>query len=80
MPAVATIKGVDDDTWRMFKSEAARHGVTMGEFFNRVITMHVSEEAMTKAEAFSIMDKSRAKAGKWSGSKEVFKWRKKHTF
>lgn len=80
MASVATIKGVDSDAWRLFKTEAARHGVTMGAFFNDMIKRHAADELMTREEAFQVMDELRAKSGKWSGSKEVFKWRKKHMF
>lgn len=52
----------------------------MGEFFNSVVRRHVSDELMTKEEAFQVMDELHAKSGKWSGSREVFKWRKKHIF
>lgn len=80
MSSVATIKGVDPEVWKKFKSEAARHGATMGEFLHALIRKHISEEVMTREEAFRVMDDLRAKSGSWSGSQEVFKWRKKRVF
>ncbi len=79
MGSVATIKGIDSDAWALFKAEAARHKVTMGEFFNGLIKRHACDEAMTMDAAFDVMDRLRKKSGRWSGSKEILKWRQRRT-
>jgi len=34
------IKNVNDDDWRMFKVESAKHGMKMGDFFNKIVIEH----------------------------------------
>ncbi|MBI4449225.1 hypothetical protein HY641_04325 [Candidatus Woesearchaeota archaeon] len=75
MSSVTTIKGIDEETWKTFKTEAAKHGATMGDFFGMLLQKHMADESLTQQEAFAAMDRLRAKSGKWSGSEEIRKWR-----
>jgi len=34
------MKDIDESDWRFFKSESAKHGVKVGEFFNALIGEH----------------------------------------
>ena len=34
------IKNIDEENWRFFKSESAKHGVKTGEFFNKLVHEH----------------------------------------
>ena len=36
----ACIKGIGEEHWRIFKSESAKHGLKMGEFFNSIVNEH----------------------------------------
>lgn len=40
-----SIKGVDRETWRLFKAEAARHGMPMGKFLSDVVKEHAMNES-----------------------------------
>ena len=42
------IKNVPEDKWRIFKSEAARHGEKHSEFFSTLIDEHMQNEAKAK--------------------------------
>ena len=34
------IKNINDEDWLAFKSESARHGMKMGEFFSKIVDEH----------------------------------------
>lgn len=34
------IKNIGEDYWRSFKSESVKHGLKMGDFFNKLIVEH----------------------------------------
>ena len=34
------IKNIDEERWRTFKSESAKHGLRTGDFFNKIIVEH----------------------------------------
>tara|TARA_Y100000294_G_C8324368_1_gene244018 strand:- start:85 stop:336 length:252 start_codon:yes stop_codon:yes gene_type:complete len=34
------IKNINDEKWREFKAESARHGLKMGELFNKMVDEH----------------------------------------
>ena len=34
------IKSIDETDWRMFKSESVKHGLKMGDFFNKIVKEH----------------------------------------
>lgn len=34
------IKNINDDDWWAFKSESAKHGMKMGEFFSKIVDEH----------------------------------------
>ena len=34
------IKNIDEENWRMFKSESIKHGLKVGEFFNKIVKEH----------------------------------------
>ena len=40
-----SIKKVDDEAWRLFKMEAARHDMQLGEFFSHLVKDHRDREA-----------------------------------
>ncbi len=37
------IKNINEEEWRVFKSESIRHGVKIGDFFAKVIKEHHSK-------------------------------------
>lgn len=41
------IKNIADDDWITFKTESAKHGVRMGDFFSRLVEEH--EEKCTES-------------------------------
>lgn len=41
------IKNVPEDKWRIFKSEAARRGMNLGEYFGELIDEHLKKEERT---------------------------------
>ena len=43
MPTVA-LKNVSKETWNAFKSDSARHGVTMGAFFEKLVKEHAHQD------------------------------------
>ncbi|MBI4146382.1 hypothetical protein HY489_03525 [Candidatus Woesearchaeota archaeon] len=42
------IKNVKKETWLKFKSESVRHGLKMGEFFEKLVTEHKVKEQSHK--------------------------------
>lgn len=36
------IKNINDDDWRNFKSESVKHGLKLGDFFNKLVKEHHS--------------------------------------
>ncbi|MFH1828311.1 MAG: hypothetical protein ABH824_03545 [Nanoarchaeota archaeon] len=34
------IKNINDDDWRNFKSESVKHGLKLGDFFNKLVKEH----------------------------------------
>lgn len=42
---IVSIKNVDLIKWRDFKTESARHGLPMGDFFGRLLEEHKRHEA-----------------------------------
>lgn len=36
----ACIKNIGEEEWRSFKAESVKHGLKMGEFFNKLILTH----------------------------------------
>ncbi|MBI2146454.1 hypothetical protein HYU22_03875 [Candidatus Woesearchaeota archaeon] len=34
------IKNIPEEDWRIFKAESIKHGLKMGEFFNKVVLEH----------------------------------------
>ncbi|MCJ7450316.1 MAG: hypothetical protein MUP58_01095 [Candidatus Nanohaloarchaeota archaeon QJJ-9] len=41
---IRSIKNVDEKTWKTFKAEATKHGMTMGEFLTRLVSEHRKRE------------------------------------
>ena len=39
------IKNVDDDAWRLFKSESARKGYKMGEYFSEIVKENIKRNS-----------------------------------
>lgn len=39
--AFVALKGVSKKTWQLFKSESARHGLNMGDFFKKILEEHL---------------------------------------
>lgn len=78
METTVTIKGMDKETWQVFKADAVREGKTTAEHFEELVEQHCRGINLT--ESLKIMDGLRKKAGKWSGSKEITKWREKRVF
>lgn len=74
MATTVTIKGVESELWRVFKTDAVRHGQTTAEHFTQIVKQHCG--ALNFDESVKIMSKLRKKSGNWSGSKEITKWRK----
>lgn len=65
----SAIKNVDKDAWKLFKMEAARHDMAMGEFFSRLVKEHAMKEAGSTWEeilrfAGSISEKDAARMRK----------------
>ena len=77
MATTVTIKSVDQQTWKVFKIDAIRHGQTTAEHFSQIVKQHCT---VGVDNPLQIMARLRAKAGRWSGSAEVTKWRKKRVF
>lgn len=73
-----TIKGVNEETWKKFKVDAARHGQTMAEHFTNIVKQHCI--SMSWEDALSTAERLRKKAGTWKGSDEIQKWRAKRVF
>lgn len=38
------IKNIEEDSWRLFKSEAAKHDMQLGDFFSKVVEDHTTRE------------------------------------
>lgn len=59
-----SIKKVDGETWRLFKVEAAKHGMQLGEFFSRIVNDHKDHEIESNWDAIltgkSILSKKQA--------------------
>ncbi len=76
---IATIKNVDDDAWRILKTEAAKQDMTMGQFLSKLIKEHAHDELSCQREyrraLAAGMDAIRAKAGKFNASAVIRKWR-----
>jgi len=34
------IKNIDEENWRLFKEESAKHGLKLGDLFDNIITEH----------------------------------------
>ncbi|MDO8642016.1 MAG: hypothetical protein Q7R76_00290 [Candidatus Woesearchaeota archaeon] len=49
----ACIKNINDEEWREFKSESARHGMKMGDFFTKLVADH--RQQCTKGNAKEIL-------------------------
>ena len=78
MRTAVTIKGIEDETWRLFKSDAARQGQTTAQHFAHIVQNHCA--ALPRQDALKVIERLRAKSGNWSGSQEIAKWRKKRAF
>ena len=37
------IKNIDEEDWRLFKTESAKHGLKLGELFNDLVKEHTSK-------------------------------------
>ncbi|MBI4451350.1 hypothetical protein HY642_05220 [Candidatus Woesearchaeota archaeon] len=74
--AVATVKNVDPEAWKLLKAEAARHDLPMGVFLGRLIKDHLgSDELERRRQAAARMDAIRQKVGKFNASALIRKWR-----
>lgn len=67
--ATSGIKNVDKNAWKLFKMEAARHDMAMGEFFSHLVKEHAMREAGSTWEdilrfAGSISEKDAARMRK----------------
>ena len=49
--STTALKGVDREAWRLFKAEAAKHGMTMGEFFSEMVKEHAMKETKSNWDA-----------------------------
>ena len=36
------IKNIDEEEWRTFKAESAKHGIKMGDLFNKMVEEHTT--------------------------------------
>ncbi|MBI4140540.1 hypothetical protein HY485_01740 [Candidatus Woesearchaeota archaeon] len=78
MATTVTIKGVDAETWKLFKIDSVRQGQTIAQHFTQIVKQHCN--TLQLEESLKIMNRLRQKAGTWSGTKEITKWRKKRVF
>lgn len=49
--STTALKGVDREAWKLFKAEAAKHGMTMGEFFSEMVKEHAMKEEKSNWDA-----------------------------
>ena len=42
------IKNVDEESWRIFKAEAAMHGMKLGEFFSKLVREYITKKRHQK--------------------------------
>ena len=79
----ASIKNLDENTYRNLKAEAVRHGMTISEAANEAINHWIAKKRLTPQrdtermqEAARQMDALRARnLSEWSGVETVRRWR-----
>lgn len=79
-----TIKNVRDDIFRIFKAEAVKKGLRLGEAVNEAFESWARSKRLRKLKdssrikrAIEHMDLTRTPSEDWSGVREIRKWRER---
>jgi len=80
-----TIKNVSEDVFRIFKAEAVKKGLRLGDAVNEAFESWARSKRLKKLKdssrikrAIEHMDATRTPSGAWSGVREIRKWRERN--
>lgn len=80
------LKKVDEGVFRLFKAEAVKEGVNVGEAAEKAFVQWIKSRRLQKVKerdrmkrAVEHIDAARTASGKWSAVKEIRKWRELKT-